>query len=146
MRSSTVQTTTEKEKQSRELFSQENLHLIYRYVNSYVRNRQEAQGQYRLDKENDTLEALDGLWPVVASRVREQHDDLSERTLQFRHLPVLRAGARKFRASFFADSWVAAQATKRQQRLAQIPEQALGQVLVLERAGLLEFMDGIRDQ
>jgi len=39
-----VQTTTEKEKQSRELFSQENLHLIYRYVNSYVRNRQEAQG------------------------------------------------------------------------------------------------------
>ena len=38
-----MQTTTEKEKQSRELFSQENLHLIYRYVNSYVRNRQEAE-------------------------------------------------------------------------------------------------------
>ncbi len=38
-----MQTTTEKEKQSRELFSQENLHLIYRYVYSYVRNRQEAE-------------------------------------------------------------------------------------------------------
>jgi len=38
-----VQTTTEKEKQSRELFSQENLHLIYRYIYSYVRNRQEAE-------------------------------------------------------------------------------------------------------
>jgi DNA-directed RNA polymerase specialized sigma24 family protein len=43
MRSSTVQPTTEKEKQSRELFSQGNLHLIYRYVYSYVRNRQEAE-------------------------------------------------------------------------------------------------------
>ena len=92
------------------------------------------------------MEALDGLRPMIASRVLEQHDDLSERTLQFRHLAVLRTGARKFRASFFADPWVAAQATKRQQRLAQIPEQALGQVLVLERTGLLEFMDGISDQ
>ena len=38
-----MQTTTETEKQNRELFSQENLHLIYRYVYSYVRNRQEAE-------------------------------------------------------------------------------------------------------
>src|SRR5271157_1286971 len=111
-----------------------------------VVSRLPADGQYRLDKENDALEALDGLWSVVASRVLEQHDDLSERTLQFGHLPVLRAGARKFRASLFAHARVAAQATKRQQRLAQIPEQALGQVLVLERTGLLEFMDGISDQ
>src|SRR6266700_2575997 len=105
-----------------------------------------AAAQYRLDKENDALEAFDGLWSVVASRVLEQHDDLSERTLQFRHLAVLRTGARKFRASLFAHPRVAAQATKRQQRLAQIPEQALGQVLVLERTGLLEFVDGISDQ
>jgi RNA polymerase sigma-70 factor (ECF subfamily) len=38
-----MQTTTATEKQNRELFSQENLHLIYRYVYSYVRNRQEAE-------------------------------------------------------------------------------------------------------
>lgn len=38
-----MQTTTVTEKQNRELFSQENLHLIYRYVSSYVRNHQEAE-------------------------------------------------------------------------------------------------------
>jgi len=38
-----VQTTTETEKRKRELFSQENLHLIYRYVYSYVRNHHEAE-------------------------------------------------------------------------------------------------------
>ena len=38
-----MQTTTATEQQSRELFAQENLHLIYRYVYSYVRNRQEAE-------------------------------------------------------------------------------------------------------
>ncbi len=34
---------TKKEKQNDELFSQEHLHLIYRYVHSYVRNQQEAE-------------------------------------------------------------------------------------------------------
>ena len=77
------------------------------------------------------MEALDGLRSVIASRVREQHDDLSERTLQCGHLAVLRTGARKFGASFFAHTWVTAQATQRHQRLAQIAEQALGQVLTL---------------
>ena len=38
-----MQTTTEAETQNRELFAQENLHQIYRYVYSYVRNRQEAE-------------------------------------------------------------------------------------------------------
>jgi RNA polymerase sigma-70 factor (ECF subfamily) len=38
-----MQPTTATEKQNRELFAQENLHLIYRYVYSYVRNRQEAE-------------------------------------------------------------------------------------------------------
>jgi RNA polymerase sigma-70 factor (ECF subfamily) len=38
-----MQPTTAIEKQNRELFAQENLHLIYRYVYSYVRNRQEAE-------------------------------------------------------------------------------------------------------
>src|SRR5260370_13308371 len=102
--------------------------------------------QYRVDKENDALEAVDGLWSVVASRVLELHDDLSERTLQFRHLAVLRTGTRKFRASFFADPWVTAQATKRQQGMAQIAQQALGQVLTLLWDRLLEFMDGISEQ
>ena len=92
------------------------------------------------------MEALDGLRSMIASRMREQHDDLRERTLQCGHLAVLRTGARKFGARFFAHARVAAHATQRQQRLAQIAEQALGQILVLERTGLLEFMDGIRDQ
>src|SRR5207248_5870607 len=34
---------TGREKQNSEHFSQENLHLIYRYVYSYVRNHQEAE-------------------------------------------------------------------------------------------------------
>jgi RNA polymerase sigma-70 factor (ECF subfamily) len=38
-----VQTATETEKQKCEQFFQEHLHLIYRYVYSYVRNRQEAE-------------------------------------------------------------------------------------------------------
>jgi RNA polymerase sigma-70 factor, ECF subfamily len=38
-----MQTITGTEKQNGELFSQENLHLIYRYVYSYVRNQQEAE-------------------------------------------------------------------------------------------------------
>src|SRR5271157_4077018 len=109
-------------------------------------SRQWAHAQYRLDKENDALEELDGLWSMVASRVCEQHDDLGERMLQFRHLPVFRTGTRKFRSSLFAHPRVATQAAKRQQRLAQITEQALGQVLMLERTRLLEFMDGIGDQ
>ncbi len=92
------------------------------------------------------MEALDRLRSVVASREREQHDDLSERTLQFGYLPVFRTGAWEFRASFFAYARVATQATQGQQRLAQIAEQALGQVLMLQRRGLLECMDGIGDQ
>ena len=38
-----IQTTTVTEKQNAEFFSQEHLHLIYRYVYSYMRNRQEAE-------------------------------------------------------------------------------------------------------
>ncbi len=38
-----MQTITGLEKQNGELFSQEHLHLIYRYVYSYVRNQQEAE-------------------------------------------------------------------------------------------------------
>ena len=38
-----MQTITGTEKQNGELFSQEHLHLIYRYVYSYVRNQQEAE-------------------------------------------------------------------------------------------------------
>jgi RNA polymerase sigma-70 factor (ECF subfamily) len=38
-----MQTTTETEKQKCELFSQENLHLIYRYMYSYVRDHHEAE-------------------------------------------------------------------------------------------------------
>jgi|SRR5215469_5682706 len=38
-----MQTITGTETQNGELFSQEHLHLIYRYVYSYVRNQQEAE-------------------------------------------------------------------------------------------------------
>jgi DNA-directed RNA polymerase specialized sigma24 family protein len=38
-----MQTITGEETQNGELFSQEHLHLIYRYVYSYVRNQQEAE-------------------------------------------------------------------------------------------------------
>jgi RNA polymerase sigma-70 factor (ECF subfamily) len=38
-----MQTITETEIQNGEIFSQEHLHLIYRYVYSYVRNQQEAE-------------------------------------------------------------------------------------------------------
>ncbi|MFL5589840.1 MAG: RNA polymerase sigma factor [Ktedonobacteraceae bacterium] len=38
-----MQTTTGTEKQNGELFSQEHLHLIYRYVYTYVRNQQDAE-------------------------------------------------------------------------------------------------------
>ena len=38
-----MQTTPVTEKQKRELFSQEHLHLIYHFVYSYVRNQQEAE-------------------------------------------------------------------------------------------------------
>jgi RNA polymerase sigma-70 factor (ECF subfamily) len=38
-----MQTITGLEKQNGELFSQEHLHLIYRYAYSYVRNQQEAE-------------------------------------------------------------------------------------------------------
>lgn len=43
MRISAIQTTTGTERQKHELFSQENLYLIYRYIYSYVRNHQEAE-------------------------------------------------------------------------------------------------------
>ena len=43
MRICAIQTTTGTERQKQELFSQENLHLIYRYIYSYVRNHQEAE-------------------------------------------------------------------------------------------------------
>src|SRR5437660_939554 len=38
-----MQTIREEETQNDEIFSQEHLHLIYRYVYSYVRNQQEAE-------------------------------------------------------------------------------------------------------
>jgi RNA polymerase sigma-70 factor (ECF subfamily) len=38
-----MQTTKVTEEQKRELFSQEHLHLIYRFVYSYVRNQKEAE-------------------------------------------------------------------------------------------------------
>jgi RNA polymerase sigma-70 factor (ECF subfamily) len=38
-----VQTNTETEQRKYELFSQENLHLIYRYMYSYVRSHHEAE-------------------------------------------------------------------------------------------------------
>src|SRR5215469_10928269 len=38
-----MQTITGTETQNGEFFSQEHLHLIYRYVYSYVRNQQEAE-------------------------------------------------------------------------------------------------------
>ena len=76
-----------------------------------------ATVQYRLDTENDTLNALErleGLRPVVASRAGEQHDHFRKGVLQFGHVPVFGTRARKFRASLFADARVTAQATRRQ--------------------------------
>ncbi len=43
MRGSAVQKTTETEQRKSEIFSQENLHLIYRYVYSHVRSREAAE-------------------------------------------------------------------------------------------------------
>src|SRR6266446_6835266 len=94
--------------------------------------------QYRLDKENDALDALDGQRPAVAGRLVEQHDDLSEGTLQFGHLAVLRTGAGKFRAWSKASAWIAAQATRGQQRRPQISHQALEQGFLLHPGCLLE--------
>ncbi len=108
-----------------------------------------ADGQYRLDTENDAvnaLEGLEGLRPVVASRAGEQHDHLRKGVLQFGHVPVFGTRAREFRARLFADPRVTAPATDRQQRITQITEQALGQLLMLLLGGLLEFMQGIGDQ
>src|ERR1700680_444251 len=110
---------------------------------------QGAVAQYRLDKENDALNGLEGLegqQPVVASRASEKHDHLRKGVLQFGHVPVFGTRAREFRASLFADARIAAQATRRQQGIAQVAAQALGQVLTLLLCGLLEFMHGISDQ
>ncbi len=41
------------------------------YLSSDYAFSEWATAQYRLDKENDALEALDGLRSVIASRVRE---------------------------------------------------------------------------
>ena len=84
------------------------------------------------------MDALDGQRPAVAGRLVEQHDDLSEGTLQFGHLAVLRTGAGKFRAWSFADAWIAAQATRGQQRRPQISHQALEQGFLLHPGCLLE--------
>ena len=104
-----------------------------------------ALAQYRLDKENDALngldgldgldglrprenealnalDGLDGLRSPVASRAGEQHDHLRKGVLQFGHVSVFGTGAREFRARLFADARMAAQATRRQQGIAQITE------------------------
>src|SRR5256885_9074656 len=80
--------------------------------------------QYRLDKKNDALDALDGQRLAVAGRLVEQHNDLSEGTLQFGDLAVLRTGAGQFRTRSLAHAWVAAQATSRPQRRATVDHRA----------------------
>src|SRR3989441_676787 len=110
---------------------------------------QRATAQYRLDKENDALNALEGLdelRPWVASRTGEKHDHLRKGVLQFGHVPVFGTGARELRARLLADARITAQATQGQQGIAQISKQALGQVFALLGGRLLEFMQGISDQ
>ena len=112
------------------------------HVEVFVRR---GKAQYRLDKENDALDALDGQRPAVAGRLVEQHNDLSEGTLQFGDLAVLRTGAGKFRARSLAHAWVAAQATSGQQRRAQISHQARTQGCPLHWGCLLECWQRLGD-
>ncbi|OLE00628.1 MAG: hypothetical protein AUI36_44345 [Cyanobacteria bacterium 13_1_40CM_2_61_4] len=112
-------------------------------------SREKPAAQYRLDKENDALNALEGLdelRPWVASRTGEKHDHLRKGVLQFGHVPVFGTGARELRARLLADARITAQATQGQQGIAQISKPALGQVFALLGGRLLEFMQGISDQ
>lgn len=75
-----MQTRTESEKQNNELFSQEQLHLIYRYVSRHVRNEQDAEdltaqvflkAVRSLDLERSTLHQQAWLFQVARTTIAD---------------------------------------------------------------------------